>query len=230
MRLSRLQEIIGVKFNRASLLEQALVHDSYVNENPDFAPSSNERLEFLGDAVLGLVVTEKLYHDFPGYSEGKMTHLRAGLVRRDTLARMAATIGLGDYLYLGRGEEGSGGRSKIPNLAGAMEALIGAVFLDKGINEAKECALRLLDPEYQRIIETGTAPDYKSQLQELIQSKKQRAPEYKLMRASGPDHARWFVVEVSVDQRALGKGEGKSKKTAESEAARDALERLAKSV
>lgn len=228
MRLSRLQEIIGVKFRRPSLLEQALVHDSYVNENPDFAPSSNERLEFLGDAVLGLVVTEKLYQDFPAYSEGKMTHLKAGLVRRETLARMATRIGLGDYLYLGRGEEGSGGRSKVPNLAGTMEALIGAVFLDQGIDEAKKCALRLLDPEYQRVIETGTAPDYKSQLQELMQSKAQRAPEYALVRTTGPDHARWFEVEVSLDQKMLGRGEGKSKKTAESEAARDALERLRK--
>jgi len=229
MRLSRLQQILGVKFNRVSLLEQALVHDSYVNENPDFAPASNERLEFLGDAVLGLVVTERLYHELPDCAEGQMTHLRAGLVRRDTLARMATSIGLGEYLYLGKGEEGSGGRSKVPNLAGAVEAVIGAVFVDQGMDEARQCAMRLLEYEYQRLIKTGTAADYKSQLQELVQAQGQKTPNYSLVASSGPDHARWFVAEVRVGDKVLGRGEGKSKKAAESGAARNALQRLSES-
>jgi ribonuclease-3 len=228
MRLSRLQQVLGVKFSRVSLLEQALVHDSYVNENPDFAPASNERLEFLGDAVLGLIVTEKLYDEFPDYAEGQMTHLRAGLVRRDTLARMATSIGLGEYLYLGKGEEASGGRSKVPNLAGAMEAVIGSVFLDRGMDETRNCTLRLLEDEYQRLIKAGIAPDYKSQLQELVQAQSQKTPDYSLVASSGPDHARWFVAEVSAGDEVLGRGEGKSKKAAESGAARNALQRLGK--
>ena len=230
MKLDSLQQVLGVQFKSPSLLEQALVHDSYVNENPDFAPTSNERLEFLGDSVLGLAVTERLYHDFPDFSEGQLTHLRASLVRRDTLARMAVTIGLGDYLYLGRGEEGSGGRNKVPNLAGAIEAVIGAIFLDQGLSEARDCALRLLNEEYDRLIKAGSTTDYKSQLQHLIQARKQKTPDYTLIASSGPDHARRFVVEVSLEGRALGRGEGKSKRVAESEAARNALDKLGEPV
>ena len=226
MRIDQLQEVLGVRFKKPSLLEQALVHDSYVNENPDFAPSSNERLEFLGDAVLGLVVTERLYHDFPDYHEGQLTHIRAGLVRRDTLARMARQIGLGEYLYLGRGEEGSGGRNKVPNLAGAMEAVIGALFVDRGLDEAKECVLKLLNQEYDRFLEAGSAADYKSELQEIIQARTQKTPDYALVASTGPAHAQVFLVEVSLDGKVLGRGEGKSKKAAESEAARNALKQL----
>ena len=132
--LAALQQTLGISFNDLSLLEQALVHSSYINENPGFAPTSNERLEFLGDAVLGLIVAEKLYQDFPQFTEGEMTKLRSALVRRDTLARMARAIRLGDYLYLGKGEEASGGRHKPANLAGALEAVIAAIFLDQGLS------------------------------------------------------------------------------------------------
>jgi ribonuclease III len=225
-KIDSLQRALGVEFKHPSLLEQALIHDSYVNENPAFAPTSNERLEFLGDAVLGLIVAERVYHDLPGYSEGQMTHLRAALVRRETLAKMAKDIGLGDYLYLGKGEEASGGRAKVPNLAGAMEAVIGAVFLDLGMRVAKSCTLRLIRPEYQADVETGVAPDYKSRLQELIQGKSQKTPVYVLVDASGPDHAKTFVVEVRLGDGVLGRGSGKNKKMAEAEAARDALRSL----
>jgi ribonuclease-3 len=183
-------------------------------------------LEFLGDAVLGLTVAQKLYHDFPEHSEGQMTSLRAALVRRDTLARMARAIRLGDYLYLGKGEEASGGRDKVPNLAGAMEAVIGAIFLDRGMREARNCTLRLLGAEYAALIETGVTADYKSRLQELIQAGKQGAPSYPVVASSGPDHAPWFTVEVRTGNSVLGQGSGKTKKAAESEAARDALDRL----
>jgi ribonuclease III len=226
LRLDELQKIFGIQFKDPSVLEQALVHDSYVNENPEIAPASNERLEFLGDAVLGLIVTRKLYQDFPDYDEGKMTSLRAALVRRDTLARMAETIGLGQYLYLGKGEEGSGGRSKIPNLAGAMEAVIGAIFLDRGIRETTRCTWQLMQTEYDTLRKTGLTSDNKSRLQELIQAKHQQTPIYTLTEVTGPDHARWFTVEVRLGKAVLGRGSGKTKKTAESEAARDALERI----
>ena len=224
--LAVLQEILGVSFKDLSLLEQALVHSSYINENPDFAPTSNERLEFLGDAVLGLVVAEKLYQDLPSFTEGEMTKLRAALVRRDTLARAARAISLGDYLYLGKGEEASGGRRKPVNLAGALEAVIAAIFLDQGSATAKNFILRLLNKELQKVVSQGAGVDYKSQLQELIQAREQQTPAYYVIEATGPDHDRRFTVEVRAGDTVLGRGSGKSKKEAETEAARSALERL----
>ena len=160
--LAALQQTLGVAFNDASLLEQALVHSSYINENPDFAPTSNERLEFLGDAVLGLVVAEKLYQDFPHLTEGEMTKLRAALVRRDTLVRMARAIRLDDHLYLGKGEEAGGGRHKPANLAAALEAVIAAIFLDRGPSTARDFILRLLDTELENAVGSGTVFYYKS--------------------------------------------------------------------
>ncbi len=227
--LSALQQTLGVSFNDASLLEQALVHSSYINENPTSAPISNERLEFLGDAVLGLVVAEKLYQDFPHLAEGEMTKLRAALVRRDTLAQMAKSISLGDYLYLGKGEEAGGGRDKPANLAAAIEAVIAAILLDQGLSTAKDFILRLLDDELEKVISQGPEVDYKSKLQELIQAREQQTPIYHLVEATGPDHDKTFTIEVRLGETVLGRGSGKSKKAAESEAARSALERLSTS-
>jgi len=224
--LAVLQEILGVSFKDLSRLEQALVHSSYINENPDFAPTSNERLEFLGDAVLGSVVAEKLYQDLPSFTEGEMTKLRAALVRRDALARAARAISLGDYLYLGKGEEASGGRRKPVNLAGALEAVIAAIFLDQGSATAKNFILRLFNKELQKVVSQGAGVDYKSQLQELIQAREQQTPAYYVIEAKGPDHDRRFTVEVRAGDTVLGRGSGKSKKEAETEAARSALERL----
>ena len=224
--LAELQQSLGVSFSDPSLLEQALVHSSYINENPDFTLTSNERLEFLGDAVLGLVVAEKLYQDFPQFSEGELTRLRAALVRRETLARVARAIRLGDYLYLGKGEEASGGRRKPSNLAGALEAVIAAIFLDQGLTATKESILRLFNGELERVVSRGAEVDYKSQLQELTQARQQPVPIYQLVAAVGPAHDRRFTVEVKVGDTALGRGSGKSKKTAEAEAARSALQRL----
>ena len=226
--LAVLQQTLGVSFEDISLLEQALIHSSHINENPGFALTSNERLEFLGDAVLGLIVAEKLYQDYPHLTEGEMTRLRAALVRRETLARMARTIRLGDYLYLGRGEEASGGRDKPANLAAALEAVIAAIFLDQGPPNTKDFILRLLDAELQKVVSQGTEVDYKSELQELIQSREQQTPTYHVTEATGPDHSKTFVVEVRLGGVVLGRGSGKSKKAAETEAARSALERLSK--
>ncbi len=225
--LAALQQVLGISFNDPSLLEQALVHSSYINENPGLAPTSNERLEFLGDAVLDLVVAEKLYQDLPRSAEGEMTRLRAALVRQDTLARMARTIKLGDYLYLGKGEEASGGRRKLANLAGALEAMIAAIFLDQGSTTTKEVILRLFNEELQKVADQGAGVDYKSQLQELIQAREQQTPAYQLVEAMGPDHDKRFTVEVRIGDTVLGRGSGKSKKVAETEAARAALEQLA---
>ena len=224
--LAELQQSLGVSFNDLSILEQALVHGSYVNENPGLVLTSNERLEFLGDAVLGLTIAEKLYQDFPQYSEGEMTRLRAVLVSRETLARVARNIKLGDYLYLGKGEETGGGRRKPSNLAGALEAVIAAISLDQGLPTTKDFILRLFREELERVVSLGVEVDYKSQLQELIQARQQPAPVYYLIEAVGPAHNRRFTVEVKVADTVLGRGSGKSKKMAETEAARSALQRL----
>jgi ribonuclease-3 len=143
------QKNLGISFHQESLLEQAFVHLSYLNENPGFARPSNERLEFLGDAVLNFIVTEKLYEEFPKLPEGELTEIRASLVCRDTLAELASSLKLGDWLLLGRGEEANGGRAKASNLANAMEALIGALYLDRGLAEARKFILRQLKPELE---------------------------------------------------------------------------------
>ena len=224
--LAALQQTLGVSFDDRSLLEQALVHSSYINENPDFALASNERLEFLGDAVLGLIIAEKLYQDFPQFNEGEMTRLRAALVCQDTLARVARAINLGDYLYLGKGEKASGGQRKPANLAGALEAVIGAIFLDQGPSSTRDITLRLFGKELHKVTSQGASVDYKSQLQEFIQAREQSAPVYRAVSATGPDHKKQFTVEVITGDTVLGKGTGKSKKTAEAEAASAALQRL----
>ncbi|MFC1993466.1 ribonuclease III [Chloroflexota bacterium] len=227
--LVALQQIIGVSFDDQSFLEQALVHSSFINENAGFAPVSNERMEFLGDAVLGLVIAEKIYRDSPHLNEGEMTKLRAALVCQDTLSRVAGDFSLGDYLSLGKGEEMGGGRLKPTNMARALEAVIAAVFLDQGLDTARSFILRLFDAELHRIvIQKAERADYKSQLQELIQARKQLVPTYRLVEAAGPDHAKEFTAEVRAGDAVLGRGTGKSKRMAETEAARLALDRLSK--
>jgi ribonuclease-3 len=222
--LTALQKTLGISFNEPSLLEQALVHSSYVNENP--AATSNERLEFLGDAVLGLIIAEELYQRLPQSSEGEMTELRSWLVRGDALSRMARAISLGNYLYLGKGEEASDGRLKPANLAGALEAVIASIFLDQGYSVVRAFILRLVDKELKKVLSQGIKANYKSQLQELIQARQQQTPSYQVIEATGPDHDRKFTIEVKIGNTVLGRGSGKSKKSAEEEAARSALSQL----
>lgn len=221
-----LQKILGVSFSRTSLLEQALVHSSYINENPASTIGHNERLEFLGDAILDFIVADRLYQAFPDLSEGEMTKSRAALVRRDTLAHIAREVRLGDFLYMGKGEESSGGRNKTPNLAGALEAVIAAVYLDQGIAAAGDIVTRLLAEEWNKLTSHRVGIDYKSKLQEFTQSKYQVTPVYRLVSETGPDHNKAFTVEVIVNKKTLGTGTGKNKKLAETEAARLALESL----
>lgn len=221
-----LQQSLGVTFKNAGLLQQALIHGSYLNEYPATVSASNERLEFLGDAILGFLVAGKLYRDFPELAEGEMTRIRSFLVRRDTLARIARSLKLGEYLYMGKGEEAGGGRQKPANLAGALEAVIAAVFLDRGLAVARELVLGWLAGEFQEVLAKSRDVDYKSQLQELVQSKYHASPSYRTVQATGPDHDKMFTVEVHIGDRVLGKGSGKSKKVAETEAACHALEQL----
>lgn len=225
---AQLEKTLGVSFNQVSLLEQALTHSSYINENPTLDIHHNERLEFLGDAVLDFIVAEKLYLEFPDLAEGEMTKSRATLVRRETLAHIANDIKLGDFLLMGKGEEASGGRGKIPNLAGALEALIAAIYLDQGIDMTKAIVNRLWADEWEKLIRRGIDIEYKSRLQEFTQSNFKSAPVYRLVSETGPDHDKVFVVEVAVNGKTLGSGSGKSKKIAETEAARLALKTLEK--
>ncbi len=220
------QKNLGISFLQESLLEQAFVHSSYSNENPDFAWPSNERLEFLGDAILNFIVTEKLYEEFPKLTEGELTELRASLVCRDTLAELASSLKLGDWLLLGRGEEANGGRTKASNLANAMEALVGALYLDQGLDKARRFILRQLKPELGKIKTGKTTPNYKALVQEFIQGQKRPTPVYRLVEATGPDHSKQFTAEIVVEGEALGRGTGRSKKVAESQAARAAWEKL----
>jgi len=225
-KLDKLQDILGVTFNDASLLVQALVHGSYLHENPDFTLPSNERLEFLGDALLGLIIAEKLFIDSPELAEGGMTKLRAALVRKETLARLAGALGLGDYLYIGCGEENSGGRGKPSILASALESMIGAIFMDQGFEACRSFVLRLFDSEMGEAVDERLAEDYKSALQEITQARHRTAPSYRIVKTTGPDHAREFTVEVSVNGTVIGSGSGRSKRQAEREAARAALKTM----
>ena len=223
----KLASDIGVNFSDSELLQQSLYHRSYLNEAPDREIESNERMEFLGDAVLGLIVSEKLYNDYPALSEGHLSQLRALLVRWDALAQAAQRIDLGSYLVLGRGEELSGGRNRPSNLAGAFEALIGAAFLDGGMSKARKLVLRLLKVDFEEIAKRGATADSKSELQHVAQTRWHQIPDYKLISSEGPDHAKLFTVEVSVGEQVLGQGQGRNKKQAELNAARQALETLA---
>ncbi|MDA8219449.1 MAG: ribonuclease III [Dehalococcoidales bacterium] len=221
--LDALEERLGVTFQSRDLLEQAQVHRSYLNENPEFTLPSNERLEFLGDAILGFLTAEYLYQSQPSLPEGEMTTLRAAAVRGETLARWAQSLSLGRYLLMGRGEVSSGGRSRPGNLANTFEALLAAVAIDQGLETAREVLMRFLKPEVDLLLESETAKDYKSRLQETLQSQRQLTPTYRTVETKGPDHARTFIVEVLAGAEVLAQGSGPSKQHAEQDAARQAL-------
>ena len=222
--LDELQSALSITFKNPALLRESLVHRSYLSENPDAMLTSNERLEFLGDAVLGLVVAEEIYRRFPEFSEGELTKLRSALVRGETLGRVALSLNLGEYLYLGHGEEESGGRRRPRNLSCALEAVIGAIAADQGLDAARGFILRILSSHVERAIEGKLAFDYKSRLQQVVQSETKITPVYRTIEQVGPDHAKVFTVEVLAGDSVLGRGSGRSKRTAEMEAARAALQ------
>lgn len=224
---SQLEERLGVRFKDHRLLQQALVHSSHINENPNSGLQSNERLEFLGDAVLGLIIGQDLYGRLPNHGEGALTELRASIVRRETLARAAERLGLGDYLLVGRGEEAAGGRRRPSNLAAVFEAVVGAALIDSGLRAARRLVRKSLAPELAASRSGQVPTDPKSRLQALVQGRGQSLPTYRTLQVEGPDHSRVFTIEVSVNGRALGTGHGASKQKAEREAARVALETLA---
>lgn len=217
-----LQERLGVTFRDPSLLRTALTHPSYANEHPDEGHATNERLEFLGDAVLGLIVAETLYSQYPDVEEGRLTEWRAQLVCGPTLARVATRLNLGPELRLGRGEEATGGRTREGNLERGMEALIGAVMLDQGLEVARQVAARVLEPEFVVLGDESVELNPKGALQQLVQGAYGR-PHYATASEEGPEHARRFTIEVRIDGEVVGSGSGTSKQQAEKEAAREAI-------
>ena len=219
-----LETAIGYQFHNISLLQNALTHSSYANERWHNSLLSNERLEFLGDSVLGMLVAEYLFRSFPNRPEGELTRMRADMVCEKTLASAANRIGLGDHLLLGHGEEQGGGRSRESILADAMESVIAACFLDGGIAAALRIVQQFILVEVP-VTRLHNA-DYKTQLQELVQQKKNQTLSYALVGESGPDHDKQFEVEVSLNGKVVGKGTGRSKKRAEQDAARTAIEKL----
>ena len=219
-----LEAALGYRFHNITLLQNALTHSSYANERWHNSLKSNERLEFLGDSILGMVVAEYLYKTFPDRPEGELTRMRADMVCEKTLAAVAARIELGRHLMLGNGEEQSGGRSRDSILADAVESVIAASFLDGGMEAALGIIQRfvLTDVPVSRLRNA----DYKTALQELVQQKKNQVLSYTLTGQSGPDHAKTFTVEVSLNGAVVGEGAGSSKKRAEQDAARAAIEKL----
>jgi len=226
--LVELQRRIGATFHDLDLLQQALVHRSYLNENPGFPFPANERLEFLGDAVLGLVVAEYLFVRFPDLPEGELTNYRTALVRTETLARAAIRLDLGSFLYLGKGERASGGMQRPIIQAGAFEAVVGAIYIDQGLETTREFIHKALRRELRGLARAQPKKDEKSRFQEEAQSRWQQTPVYRTIAAKGPDHAKRFTVEVLVGGVAAGRGHGKSKQSAEQAAARQALRKLVK--
>lgn len=217
------EKTLGHRFADPAWLDEALMHRSYANEaglNLD-----NQRLEFLGDAVVGLVMGEYLFRQYTALSEGELSRLRAAVIREGTLARRARALGVGAWLQVGRGEAASGGRERESTLADAFEALVGAIYLDAGLAAARAFTLRELAPEVEAARQTGTL-DCKTQLQEHLQKQAANPPVYRVLAEEGPVHQRTFVVEVVFQDRVLGQGRGRSKKEAEQEAARMALAAL----
>ena len=222
--LKDLEAVIGYKFHNISLLQNALTHSSYANERWHNSLLSNERLEFLGDSVLGMLVAEYLYRNFPNRPEGELTRMRADMVCEQTLAAAANRIGLGQHLLLGHGEEQGGGRTRNSILADAMESVIAASFLDGGMEAALGIVRRYILVEVP-VTKLHNA-DYKTQLQEMVQQKKNQVLSYELVGQSGPDHDKRFEVKVCLNGAEVGFGSGSSKKRAEQDAARAAIEKL----
>ncbi len=223
--VQKLEQALNLQFKNSRLLEEALVHRSYLNENTN-KTISNERLEFLGDAVLELLVSKYLYTHYPEFSEGKLTNLRSSVVNTKSLAEIAQSINLGDYLRLSKGEEISGGRSNKSLLADVFEAVLGAMFLDQGLAPVEVFLENHLLPLIDNIVKTGEYNDYKSILQEKVQEKHRVTPLYKVFKEEGPDHDKTFFSAVYIENKKLGEGSGKSKQEAEQEAARSDLEAL----
>jgi len=222
-----LQQALGYRFRDRGLLEHAMTHTSRANEDVSGGVRDNESMEFLGDALLGFVIADMLFRDFPEFDEGEKSKTKASLVSTTALARQAERLGLGDHLLLGRGEEKTGGRRKQALLADGYEALIAAIYLDGGIEPARAFIMREFSPQLDEVHRHGvSAQDYKSTLQEWLQSRDLPLPEYRLAGSLGPDHRKLFEIDVMVRGERVASGSGPSKKEAEQDAARATLDKL----
>lgn len=227
--LKKLYEIIDYEFNNVSLIQTALTHSSYANESKENIPF-NERLEFLGDSVLGLIISDYLYNYYPDLSEGDLSKIRAAVVSEVSLAQKARELQIGSFLRLGKGEESLGGRDCSSVLADALESLIGAIYLDSSLYAAKTFVLKIMIPAIEAYFEGKGEQDYKTVLQELLQSQSTSEITYQVVKETGPDHDKRFIIEVCHGRKIIGIGEGKNKKQAEQKAAQNALVNLGKSL
>lgn len=223
----RFEEASSLLFKDKTLLQRALTHRSFLNESRELLLADNERLEFLGDAVIDFVIGEYLYHRYPEMREGSLTNLRAALVRQETLAEFACQVDLGVHLLMGRGEADSGGRSRPAILCAGFEALAGALFLDQGLPAVKKLLFQLIEPVLPELAAQAEAKDAKSRLQEWSQSRLGATPRYQAVSEEGPDHAKLFTVHVIIAGQVYGVGQGMSKQKASQVAASDALQRAA---
>lgn len=227
MTFDELQTKIDIKFKDIKLLKAAFIHRSYLNEDRE-VKESNERLEFLGDAVLSFLTSHFLYEKYPEYPEGTLTNIRSSLVKTTSLKTIAGELGLGELLFLSHGEEESGGRKNPSLLADTFEALLGAIYLNQGIEAAKKFLSRFLFPKTETIVASKSYVDYKSLLQEIIQENSKVSPTYRVVKSEGPDHAKTFWIEAVAGGTILGTGQGRSKQEAEQQAAANALEKMKK--
>ncbi len=226
--LPLLEEKLGYIFQDRTLLITSLTHKSFTNENPGLASENNERMEFIGDAVLSLIVSHYLYKRHSELNEGSLSKIRANLVNENCLASVATKIGLGTYIFLGKGEEGTGGREKVSLLSDVLEAVIGGIYLDRGMRFATQTVLSHFKDLIQEVVEHKHPFDFKTTFQEVCQERFGVLPEYHLTRTSGPDHNRLFVMELTVNSEVYGVGSGKNKKEAQQQAAMQALEKIKK--
>lgn len=227
MTFEELQNNLNIRFKDEKLMHAAFVHRSYLNEVKE-QRESNERLEFLGDAILSFLSSDYLYKKYPDYPEGTLTNIRSGLVKTKSLSETSKELHLGELLFLSRGEEDSGGRNNASLLADTFEALLGALYLDQGIDVARVFLEKVLFPKVAHIVENKTYIDFKSLLQEIVQEESRVSPTYNVIKTDGPDHAKTFWVEVLVGTTVLGQGMGKSKQEAQQAAAAQALEKRGK--
>jgi ribonuclease-3 len=226
MDTSALQKTIGIKFKSVDLLLESLTHRSYLNENPKAGVTHNERLEYLGDAVLELIVSEELYEKFPKEPEGQLTVLRAALVNYQILAKVAEAVGLQDFIMMSRGERKDTGRAREVILANAIEAVIGAVYLDQGLEKTRAFVKKFVMENLAEVLKTKSYKDAKSELQEIVQEKFRVTPTYRVLGEEGPAHKRVFTMGVYFGEKMIAEGEGQSKQDAEIEAAKNALKKV----
>lgn len=222
--LSNFLAKIGINFKNMDLVEEALTHRSYVNENRDKVGNHNERMEYLGDAVLELVVTEFLFRTYETYPEGDLTSFRAALVKTESLAEEAERLGVGEFILMSKGEEATGGRTRPYILANTVEAIIGAIYLDQGYNASEEFILKNICYKIDNIVKSRLDIDSKSKLQEIAQEVVKITPSYEFIKSQGPDHDKIFEMAVMLGEKTFGRGQGKSKQEAEQKAAQDALD------